>query len=654
MTDQPEFDLPPRRIGPRAIVVTSTVLAIAGAMALPVARDDTEPTARAAPDALGGDIVAAPVDPKIPEEPKPAPAGSVDPETAGRHAGIVDALQQESGHFLASPYGGAYAVGEDDDSVWGGLVAEESGGGLGGLGYGQGFGRGQGHGFGGRGHMVMPNLRRLSESGAGDGYDAPDEHRFVSVVDDARSTFSIDVDTASYTNVRRFLLASQLPPPDAVRVEEFVNYFDYEYDPPTGAEPFAVESEVVECPWNPGNLLVRLGLQGQVYDHADLPARNFVFLVDASGSMAGNDRLPLVRSALELLVDDMRPQDRVGIVAYAGASGVVLEPTTGADKATIRRALAKLRTVGSTHGSAGIEQAYRLASRHFVEGGANRVILATDGDFNVGATSRNALIALIERKRASGVFLSVLGVGRGNLQDATMERLADAGNGNYAYLDSLAEARRVLVDDAAATLVTIAKDVKIQVEFDPSEVASWRLVGYENRKLAHGDFADDTKDAGEIGAGHDVTALYEIVPARAMELRNNPLMTASLRWKAPDGDTSAAMEHTVGSDTRSMAASSDALRLATTAAQFAMLLRGSAERGEATWANTRALADQVVAADPDSERSCQRAELLALIDRAAGLHAGTQGFSLLTQPEAAARRPISAAAVAVLARCRTA
>jgi Ca-activated chloride channel family protein len=633
--DAPD-ELLPRRFGPRALAVLCGLLALGGGFAylarLVPPEEPEEPELAAAPEPTA----VPPVGVSLPEPRDAAPqmARNFDPDAAARNSGILGTLQQEAGHFLATPHGGAFAAGDDDEDVWGGLAGTEIGeaSGLGGLGligsgrggggYGSGsigLGSGTGQGFGGRGHVMsrmrMSDMAMPRDAVSNEGYDTIEEHRFISVADDARSTFAVDVDTASYSNVRRFLNQGQLPPADAVRVEEFINYFDYADAPPTDGTPFSVHSEVADCPWDASHLLVRLGLQGQVWDDADLPARNFVFLLDVSGSMESADRLPLVRNALGLLVDHLRPQDRVGIVVYAGASGVVLEPTAGTEKDTIRRALARLGAGGSTNGGAGIELAYRLASQHFVAGGANRVILATDGDFNVGVANRKALVRLIERKRDSGVFLSVLGVGRGNLQDATMEDLADRGNGNYAYLDSIDEARKVLVDEAAATLVTIAKDVKVQVEFDPSEVASWRLIGYENRKLAHRDFEDDRKDAGEIGAGHRVTALYEIVPKRGDDSRMSPLMKVGLRWKAPDGDVSTALEHTVGSDARSLASSSDDFRLAAAAAQFAMLLRNSGSRGDSSWASTITLVEGALGEDP----SCDRVELAQLVGRAAQL-----------------------------------
>jgi Ca-activated chloride channel family protein len=621
MTDS-DLDVPPRRRAASIVATTATFVLGAGAFAWIVTRDDTRPVARPAETAAASEPVFMEV--RVPDEPAiPQLARIVDPDAAARHAGILGVVAQESGHFLASPHGGAFAAGDDDEDVWGGLTGSEIGeasgvGGLGLSGTGRGgggtglgaigFGVGSSHGFGARGRWAS---RPTHDTVSSESYATIEEHDFIGVDDDALSTFSIDVDTASYSNVRDMLLRGMLPPPDAVRIEEMINYFDYDDAPPAGDVPFAVHSEVAPCPWNENNLLVRLGLRGQAFDDADLPTRNFVFLVDVSGSM--RDELPLVQQSLDMLVEHMRPQDRVGIVVYAGASGIVLDPTLGTDKAKIRGALARLQSGGSTNGGAGIELAYRLATKHFVEGGANRVILATDGDFNVGVRGTNALDRLIEEKRSSGVFLSVLGYGRGNLQDARMERLADRGDGNYAYIDSAAEARKVLVTEAAGNMVTIAKDVKIQVELDPREVKSWRLVGYENRKLAHADFADDTKDAGEIGAGHSVTALYEIVPARPEAERDGDLMKVALRWKAPQGGKSRATDHVVSSDARSLASTSENFRLAAGAAQLGMLLRDSRHRGTATWKSTLDLVEGVT----HDGVSCERAELLRLVGTAA-------------------------------------
>jgi Ca-activated chloride channel homolog len=456
------------------------------------------------------------------------------------------------------------------------------------------------------------------------------ENDFVAVADDPRSTFSIDVDTASYSNVRRFLAEGRLPPAAAVRIEELVNYFDYDYAKPHGADPFSVQAEVASCPWQPSHRLVRVGLRGKEVAAKEVPPRNLVFLVDVSGSMSTPDRLPLLKQGLRMLAEQIRAQDRVSIVVYAGASGVVLEPTS--DRQAIKDALGRLEAGGSTNGGAGIELAYRTAASTFIKGGINRVILATDGDFNVGTTSQGELTRLIEKKRETGVFLSVLGFGRGNLGDATMELLADKGNGNYAYIDSEAEARKVLVEQAGATLMTIAKDVKIQVEWNPAEVAAYRLVGYENRRLAHADFNDDTKDAGEIGAGHTVTALYEVVPAGAgVEPQVDPLryqatdaalspaaktgelMTVKLRYKQPDGNTSKLLSVAVRDGDRALEDSSDDFRFAAAVAELGLLLRGSKWRGKASWAQTHALAAGALGRDPHG----RRAELLELVRKAA-------------------------------------
>ena len=346
-----------------------------------------------------------------------------------------------------------------------------------------------------------------------EGYDHLDENPFRRVSADPLSTFSIDVDTASYANMRRFLNTGEMPPAGAIRIEEMINYFRFDYPKPAGDAPFSITTELAVCPWNTKHRLALIGLQGREIPEDDASPRNLVFLIDVSGSMMPPDKLALVRTAMRMLTDVLTARDRVAIVVYAGASGLVLPSTPGDQKATVHRAIAELEAGGSTNGGEGITLAYRIAKEHFIKGGVNRVVLATDGDFNVGVTSQDELVRLIEEQRASGVFLSVLGVGTGNVKDSMMEKLADKGNGNYAYLDSLHEARKVLVREAGSTLVTIAKDVKIQVEFNPAAVSAYRLIGYENRMLKNEDFNDDKKDAGEIGAGHSVTALYEIVPA---------------------------------------------------------------------------------------------------------------------------------------------
>jgi Ca-activated chloride channel homolog len=460
------------------------------------------------------------------------------------------------------------------------------------------------------------------------------DNTFQAVATSPLSTFSIDVDTASYANVRRFLNDGVLPPPDAVRIEELINYFRFDYPQPEGDAPFAVVTSASACPWKPEHRLVHIGLQARsIEDHA-LPARNLVFLLDVSGSMEDPNKLPLVQSSMGLLVDQLRESDRVAIVVYAGAAGLVLPPTTGDRKGEIKAAIASLHAGGSTAGGAGIELAYRVAADAFVQGGVNRVILATDGDFNVGVSSPGALVRLIEEKRKTGVFLSVLGFGMGNLKDSTMEQLADAGNGNYAYVDSLAEARKVLVTEGGGTLVTVAKDVKIQVEFDPAAVAAYRLIGYENRILAHEDFNDDARDAGDIGAGHTVTALYEVVPAgvpftaRGVDplkyqgprpgkgAATGELATVKLRYKEPDGHTSALLERTIHDD--GAMASAD-LSFAAAVAEFGMLLRASEHRGTSSYAQALELGRAGAARDPGGHR----AEFVRLVERAQRL-AGTK------------------------------
>jgi Ca-activated chloride channel homolog len=464
-------------------------------------------------------------------------------------------------------------------------------------------------------------------------YDRVEENGIRRVASDPLSTFSIDVDTASYANVRRFLTQGALPPAGAVRIEELVNYFRFDYPQPSGDEPFAVTTELAECPWNPGHRLALIGIQGRQIADKGLAPRNLVFLIDVSGSMMSSDKLPLVRSSMRMLVDILSPRDRVAIVVYAGASGLVLPSTPGDQKETIHSAIARLEAGGSTNGAAGIRLAYDVARRHMIRGGVNRVILATDGDFNVGVTSQDELVRLIEEERATGVFLSVLGVGTGNLKDSTMEKLADKGNGNYAYLDSLNEARKVLVREAGATLTTIAKDVKIQVEFNPRAVAAYRLIGYENRALRNEDFNDDRKDAGEIGAGHSVTALYEIIPAgskvdgpsidplRYQEQTRNPtraairseLATVKIRYKAPEGDISRLITTILFDRPHVMTPN---LGFASAVAEFGMLLTASEYRGRASYASVRARARAFRGSDSEG----YRAEFVRLVEVASGLN----------------------------------
>jgi Ca-activated chloride channel homolog len=464
-------------------------------------------------------------------------------------------------------------------------------------------------------------------------YDKIDENRFHRVSDDPLSTFSIDVDTASYSNVRRFLTQGTLPPADAVRVEELINYFRFPYKDSQDGAPFSVTTEVSACPWNPRHRLALIGLQARRMAAERTPPRNLVFLLDVSGSMTPPDKLPLVKTAIRMLADTLNPADRVAIVVYAGASGLVLPSTPGDRRSDIQKAIADLQPGGSTNGAAGIQLAYDIASQSFLKGGINRVILATDGDFNVGVTSQGELIRLIEEKRENGIFLSVLGVGTGNLKDSTMEKLADKGNGNYAYLDSLHEARRVLIAEAGATLITVAKDVKIQVEFNPRAVGAYKLIGYENRILQHQDFNDDKKDAGEIGAGHTVTALYEIIPpGEPIEgagvdplkyqdgakpnaaARSDELMTVKLRYKQPDGDTSRLISVAVRDRAEELTPN---LGFASAVAEFGMLLRRSEFKGQSTWTTAQDLARRFRGDDPDG----YRAEFVRLVELAAALDA---------------------------------
>ena len=464
-------------------------------------------------------------------------------------------------------------------------------------------------------------------------YDSLDENAFRRVATDPLSTFSIDVDTASYANVRRFITRGAMPPPGAVRIEEMINYFTFDYAPPDASAPFSVTTELAAAPWNPNHRLALIGLRTAAPDRSDV-AKNLVFLVDVSGSMMPADKLPLVRSAMRMLVETLTARDRLAIVVYAGASGVLLPSTSGARKAEILNKIQELGAGGSTNGGAGINLAYAEARKHFIPGGVNRVILATDGDFNVGVTSQDELVRLISQQRASGVFLSVLGVGTGNLKDSTMEKLADKGNGNYAYLDSLHEARKVLVQEAGGTLVTVAKDVKIQVEFNPATVAAYRLIGYENRIMRHEEFNDDDADAGEIGAGHTVTALYEIVPSGvdvpspnvdplkyqrtrepAFAASSKELMTVKLRYKQPEGSESRLLSTVVLDNPARLGAN---LGFASAVAEVGMLLRQSKHAADASYRAAIARARTFRGEDPEGYRT----EFIRLAELASSLRPG--------------------------------
>lgn len=465
-------------------------------------------------------------------------------------------------------------------------------------------------------------------------YDRIYENPFLDVRQNPLSTFSIDVDTASYANVRRFINAGSLPPKDAVRIEEMLNYFTYHYEPPADDRPFAVHTEVAACPWQPKHRLLRIALKGREIDLDNRPASNLVFLVDVSGSMDSPDKLPLLKNALRLMIDKLGENDRVAMVVYAGSSGLVLPSTSGQFKETVLSALDRLQAGGSTNGASGIQLAYQTARQNLIAGGTNRVILATDGDFNVGITDQGALTRLIEDEAKSGVFLSVLGFGTGNLKDSTMEKLADRGNGNYAYIDTINEARKVLVEQLGGTLVTIAKDVKLQLEFNPRRVSACRLIGYENRLLRNEDFNDDTKDAGEIGAGHTVTALYELVPAgvekglpavdelkyqRTVEpteaAASDELLTLKLRYKEPDGQESKLISTVVHDSDRGYAQASEDFRFAAAVAGFGLVLRDSQYRGDLTLRAVQELAT----ASRGTDQNGYRAEFIGLVKGAQAL-----------------------------------
>jgi Ca-activated chloride channel homolog len=487
--------------------------------------------------------------------------------------------------------------------------------------------------------------RKQQDAQAGERYAGFDENRPRIPSEQPLSTFSIDVDTASYANVRRFLTSGRLPPPDAVRIEEMVNYFRYDYPQPAGDRPFSVTLEAAECPWHSGRRLVRVGLEGRDIDRRERPAGNLVFLIDVSGSMAAANKLPLVKQALAMLVEELTENDSVAIVTYAGDAGVKLPATSGDQKGKILAAIESLSSGGSTHGSAGINLAYEQAAERFIPGGVNRVILATDGDLNVGVTSDEALVDLIKQKAAGGTFLTVLGFGEGNLQDAKMEKIADNGNGVYAYIDGAREARKVLVEQLTGSTITIAKDVKIQVEFNPAQVASYRLIGYENRIMAAEDFRNDRKDAGEIGAGHSVTALYEIElvgdggegSAGAEPLKYQPpqpkpapeatlvdgetireLLTVKLRWKKPEGDASTLAEVPLVDRGGAFEQASADLRFAGAVAAFGMVLRNSEYKGEATLP----LVAKIAAGALGPDRGGYRAEFLDLVRKAEILRDG--------------------------------
>lgn len=462
-------------------------------------------------------------------------------------------------------------------------------------------------------------------------YDNIVENNFVAAKENPLSTFSIDVDNAAYSNIRRFIQDGQMPPKGAVRIEEMINYFDYDYAPPLADEPFAVYTEISSCPWNEKHRLVHIGLKGQEIKTDDLPASNLVFLIDVSGSMQDDNKLPLVQSSLKMLTDNLREKDKVAIVVYAGAAGLVLPSTSGTSKEKIKEAVTNLRAGGSTAGSEGIKLAYKVARENFIKNGNNRIILATDGDFNVGVSSNDELVTLIENERKSGVFLTVLGYGMGNYKDNKMQQLADKGNGNHAYIDNINEARKILVNEFGGTLFTIAKDVKLQIEFNPATTAAYRLIGYENRMLAKEDFNNDAKDAGELGAGHTVTALYEVIPVgvsdsftqkvddlkyQKVAVTNdgyaNETMTIKLRYKQPKEETSHLITKTITDQQLPLEKTSENFRFAAAVAEFGLILRNSSFKQHADYEQVVTLAKKSLGKDASGYRS----EFISLVRKA--------------------------------------
>lgn len=461
-------------------------------------------------------------------------------------------------------------------------------------------------------------------------YDNP----FLEVIKNPLSTFSIDVDTASYANLRRFLTSGALPPKDAVRIEEMINYFTYEYPEPKDNDPFSINFDMADSPWKKGNKIVSIGIQGKKLAKENLPQSNIVFLIDTSGSMSSANKLPLLKEAFKLLVNQLTEKDRVSIVTYAGSAGVKLESTKGSEKSKIISALDSLQSGGSTAGGQGINLAYNIAKENFIKEGNNRVILATDGDFNVGVSSDSELVRLIEEKRKDGVFLSVLGFGMGNYKDSKMEQLADKGNGNYAYIDTINEAKKVFVKQLGGTLLTIAKDVKLQLEFNPVKVKAYRLIGYENRVLKNEDFNNDQKDAGDLGSGHTVTALYELTPADSQTVtpevdklkyqdsivkpesfKTDELMTVKLRYKEPDQDTSKLLTNVLTDKTLEFAKASENLRFASSVAGFGMLLRDSEYKGDLDYDKVLQMAKESKGQDLEGYRN----EFITLVEKAKSL-----------------------------------
>lgn len=462
-------------------------------------------------------------------------------------------------------------------------------------------------------------------------YDKIVDNEFMDVKQNPLSTFSIDVDNAAYSNVRRFLQSNQMPDKGAVRIEEMINYFDYDYPDPTGVHPFSFNTEISDCPWNKENKLIHIGIQGKKLDYNDLRPSNLVFLLDVSGSMEDENKLPLLKKSFKLLLEQLSREDKISIVVYAGAAGLILPPTPASEKSKIIKALDDLQAGGSTAGGAGIELAYKTAKDAFIPDGNNRVILATDGDFNVGTSSTSSLVETIEEKRKTGIYLTILGFGMGNYKDGRMEQISNAGNGNYFYIDNINEAEKVFVKEMRANLFTIAKDVKIQIEFNPAHVKAYRLIGYENRILAKEDFNDDLKDAGELGAGHNVTAIYEIVPAssdwkvrtvdelkyQTSEINNNSnnaneIMTLKFRYKPPKSDNSILIEHAVNNSVTKLDQTTDNFRFSAAVAAFGMLLRDSKFKGNADYDMVAGLAKTAIGKDENGYRT----EFLSLVKTA--------------------------------------
>lgn len=462
-------------------------------------------------------------------------------------------------------------------------------------------------------------------------YEPITENEFRAAAQNPLSTFSIDVDTASYSNVRRFIARSQAPPADSVRIEELINYFDYDYPAPGSEHPFSVTTEVSASPWSPGNRLVHIGIRGRSLDYENLRPSNLVFLVDSSGSMQSEDKLPLLKKSLGLLLGQLSSKDRVSIVAYAGSAGLVLPPTPASSRKAIMAALEGLQAGGSTAGGAGIQLAYKTAKESLISGGNNRVILCTDGDFNVGVSSTGELVRTMDEYRKTDIYLTICGFGMGNYKDGRMERISKAGNGNYFYIDGIREAEKVFVREMRANMFTIAKDVKIQVEFNPAAVKGYRLVGYENRVMANEDFNDDLKDAGELGAGHTVTALYEIIPAgSSREVRgtdplkyqravpevssgNDELLTLKLRYKLPGEDTSRLISSSLKDERSGLASSSDNFRFSAAVAGFGMILRDSKHAGDLSLKNVITMARGAKGKDPQGDR----AEFIRMVETCA-------------------------------------